>query len=73
MDRDVLREPKQRVVRVVGRDLLARVRKAAEDLNLGEKRTHCTTSESRFDAYVAGFAHSTRSSRERSAQRRSAG
>ena len=37
MDRDVLREPKQRVVRVVGRDLLARVRKAAEDLNLGEK------------------------------------
>jgi CHAD domain-containing protein len=37
MERDVLREPKQRVVRVVGRDLLARVRETAEDLNLGEK------------------------------------
>ena len=37
MDRNILREPKQRVVRVVGRDLLARVRETAEDVSLGEK------------------------------------
>ena len=37
MNHDVLREPKQRVVRVVGRDLLARVRETAEDVSLGEK------------------------------------